>query len=405
VPKFPGQTKRPIATTVADMLMHADVILAGDDSARIPDANGWWEIKGNPIAKVGVMPYSAAQVQADGWEADPMRIIRVLQPPEELADPECIQSFRLVPWVDEHANLGPTEQGLTPAEKKGIQGVVGEEVFFDGEYLRGNVKVFSETLREMIDSGKKELSIGYRAQFEFSPGVYNGQPYDAIKRHIRGNHLALVGEGRCGPDVAVFDHMTTNVTGADKMADGKEEGGGSGALTLEGVAKTLAEIMPAIAAINAHLAKIGGAAEPDGDETVVDDAAKVVDPAAEAKPAAPVQVGDSAEFKALAAKVDALTKGGSKALMVELTKRDKLAGRLSEVVGVFDHAEMTLTEVAKYGAAKLSIPCGDGAEVPAVEAYLLGLGARQTRNVAVGDSAEAPKINALSAYLSAGKGE
>ena len=34
------------------------------DTARIADSNGWPEIKGNPISKVGVFPYLGKQVDA-----------------------------------------------------------------------------------------------------------------------------------------------------------------------------------------------------------------------------------------------------------------------------------------------------------------------------------------------------
>ncbi len=35
-------------------------------SARKPDGNGWVEIKGNPISKVGVFEYSGGQIDHDG---------------------------------------------------------------------------------------------------------------------------------------------------------------------------------------------------------------------------------------------------------------------------------------------------------------------------------------------------
>lgn len=397
-PLHPG-----IAATLAKL---APVVMGGDDSARILDGNGWFEIKGNPIAKAGVMPYSAAQIQAPGWEQNPNKIYMVLQPPEELADPECIQSFRLVPWVDEHTNLGPIENGLTPAEKKGIQGIVGEEVFFDGEYLRANIKAFSESFADEINSGKKELSIGYRAQFEFTPGVWNGQKYDAIKRHIRGNHLALVGEGRCGPDVAVFDHMTFDKQGAENMAEQQESGGG-GELTLKEVGEMLAKIVPVVGEIQGYLAKLKpleAAEHPElaGDKVGDDSDKKPTDPKA-VTPPAPVQIGDSKEFKALQAQVAALAKRDTKAVLSEVARRDKLANAVSTVIGVFDHAEMTLAEVGKYSAQKLGLQCGDGAEVTAVEAYLQGA-SHVAKPVQLGDSAEPRKpMGALAAYLKEGK--
>src|SRR5690606_21511616 len=127
------------------------------ESKRIKDFNGWYEVKENPLTKVGVFPYLGKQID-DSLE--PETIYHVYRPADELADEETLKSFRLLPWIDEHVMLGSRKEGLTPAEQKGIQGVVGEDIVFDGEYLRANIKVFSEKLAKLIESGKKELSIG-----------------------------------------------------------------------------------------------------------------------------------------------------------------------------------------------------------------------------------------------------
>ena len=89
-----------------------------------------------------------------------------------------------------------------------MQGVIGEEVYFKNGVLYGNLKLFSENLGELIESGeKRDLSCGYRCRYEIISGTYNGKHYDVIQRDIRGNHLASVTEGRMGPDVAVLDNL------------------------------------------------------------------------------------------------------------------------------------------------------------------------------------------------------
>src|SRR5579859_6086961 len=72
------------------------------ETSRIYDGNGWAEIKGNPISKVGVFPYSGAQISPD---LDPEQIYNVYRPEEELSNPETIASFKMVPWIDDHAML------------------------------------------------------------------------------------------------------------------------------------------------------------------------------------------------------------------------------------------------------------------------------------------------------------
>ena len=216
-----------------------------DQSARIYDTNGWAEVKDNPISKVGVFPYSGSQISPD---LEPDKIYKVYRPEEELNNPETINSFKLVPWTDEHAMLG-SEDGMQPAEKKGVHGVTGEDVYFDDGYLKANLKVFSNKLAQLIDSGKKELSIGYRCLYDNSPGVYNGESYDFVQRNIRGNHLALVEEGRSGHDVAVLDKFTFDTKGLimpemkEKEKEMEKESKDEGeTMTLEECAKAIREL-------------------------------------------------------------------------------------------------------------------------------------------------------------------
>ena len=175
------------------------------------DTNGWYEVKNNPLSKEGVFYYKGNQVVlADGSRASSTdEPVAVYRQAEELSNPDAIESFKLVPWIDEHTMLGGEEKGLTPAEKKGISGVVGEDVYFKDGVLYGNIKVFSESFARKIENGKKELSLGYRCSYERKSGEWNGQKYDYIQRILRGNHLALVDKGRMGSDVRVMDNDDT----------------------------------------------------------------------------------------------------------------------------------------------------------------------------------------------------
>ena len=62
----------------------------------------------------------------------------------------------------------------------------------------------------------------------------------------------------------------------------------------------------------------------------------------------------------------------TKALLREIFQRDALAAKLSHHIGVFDHAEKTLTEVAKYGVKKLGLSCKPGHEQSILAGYIPG---------------------------------
>lgn len=59
---------------------------------------------------------------------------------------------------------------------------------------------------DAIDLGERaDVSAGYAARLDFTPGVFEGEAYDCVQREIRFNHVALCpqGRGRSGPEVGV----------------------------------------------------------------------------------------------------------------------------------------------------------------------------------------------------------
>jgi uncharacterized protein len=321
-------------------------------TARQLDQNGYLTIAGNPLTKVGVFPYRGSEIGAE----EPNKIYYVLRSEEELNNPETIDSFKLVPFVDEHEWLG--ENG-TPAEKKGIQGTIGEHVYFDAPYLRGNLRILSESVKNRINNGKIELSAGYSCAYEPSAGTFNGQHYDYVQKNIRANHLALVDKGRSGADVAVLDSLKFTFD------------------TAELIQMTLEELLAAIGALSdedkaALLAQLNPPAEDEPIAEPVQD-----EPIAEPVQDEPiVEPADNGAAEALAETVAALAEKiaaqDSAALIKEIAMRDSLAKRTSEFVGTFDHSAMTTQEVAEYGAKKLGIKCAKGYETIALDAWLQG---------------------------------
>ena len=75
-------------------------------------------------------------------------------------------------------------------------GTILTEGYRSGSDVRAEIIIHDAD--EMQDCGLKELSLGYNLTLDETPGVWNGQPYDAIQRDIRINHLALVREARAG---------------------------------------------------------------------------------------------------------------------------------------------------------------------------------------------------------------
>lgn len=365
----------------------AEAAQASAMDKRDYDTNGWFEIKDNPLSTVGVYPYMGRSISAECIQD---HLYGVYRPESELSSQECIDSFKLIPWIDDHVMLGSEDAGLTPSEQKGVQGVIGQDVYFDGTTLKGNIKVFSEAMANLIANGKKELSCGYRCRYEYAPGNYNGEPYQYVQREIRGNHLALVENGRMGPDVAVLDHLTFTINSKEfqQMTKDNEEAEKS-SMTLEEVHKFLEEVMPKLAKIQELTGKQSEEevdSEEEKDDTVYDDDEEKEDEEKMVKDEDPVEEKKDGMDEAVIAKL----------IQKNIAKKSKLYEKLSAQVGAFDHSDMDLDQLAKYGCKKLSLEVEKESRVQFLEAYLLGKGASKT---AVMDMATAKKGNFVQRYL------
>lgn len=330
---------------------------------RKPDINGWWEIKGNPLTKVGVFPYSGASIGAP----DPNKIYNVYRPEEELSDPECINSFKLIPMMDDHPKtlVGSEKDGFIPTENKGIDGVIGEEVYFEDGILKGNIKIFSDKIKKTIQDGKEELSAGYKCIYNFVSGVYNGINYDAIQTKIRGNHLALVTEGRAGPDIAVMDSFIFTIDSKElimneenKTKAVKDEG-----ITLEALAAQVKTLADAVAKMTqAEKAEANGTLAKD-EEKPAETVPAMTDAACDADKATGM---DAKEVEKL---IRSSIEKAKKEITLENSEKSKFVEKLSSHIGTFDAKEKSLIEVLKYGISKLGINCEAGQEKAALEGY------------------------------------
>lgn len=347
-------------------------------SKRQHDNNGWYEIQDNPISKVGIFPYSGEQVGGE-----PGKLYNVYRPEEELSNPDTLNSFKLVPWINDHVMLGDSDIGLTPPEQKGIEGVIGENVYFKDGILFANIKVFSENLADLIESGKKQLSAGYRCVYELISGTWNGQHYDAIQRNIRGNHLALVQEGRMGPDVAVLDHFkfTFDTKELLKMPDLDKEKEDKEKIEAEGEDK---------------IDGIKGIDESEAEKEKEKEAAdkKAADEAEE-------EEKKKKEGMDASIALDAKFESFKKQILTEASAKEALAKKLSYYIGTFDSSDKTLSEVASYGVEKLGINCPKGSERIALDGFLHN---REVKKTAFALDTSSKPGGKLDAFINSAKG-
>lgn len=192
-------------TTIKNYRLVAKSRIAFDAaSKRVYDkVNGYLRVSDNPFTREQVAQYRGREIpngEANGLK--PNEIYNVYRPASELSKPETIASLKEIPLLLEHATYDPQNP---PKER--VIGAAGSNPVWEAPYLKNSLTFHNAKAIHLLESGAmKELSLGYYYDPVFKKGTTkDGQSYDVIMTNIRANHIALVEEGRAGPDVAVHD--------------------------------------------------------------------------------------------------------------------------------------------------------------------------------------------------------
>ena len=143
------------------------------------------------VTRCGVFLYK----NADGT------IRKELRHPDDVLLPESLESMKMIPIVNGH----PKERLITSDNSKRLSvGYTGESVEQELPYIIANIMITDkDTVDEIKEKKKNELSLGYTTDLLEDTGTYFGEPYDYRQTNIRYNHLALVDEARAGPEARI----------------------------------------------------------------------------------------------------------------------------------------------------------------------------------------------------------
>jgi hypothetical protein len=163
---------------------------------RMKLANGFLLCQDVPVARTGWMMYRAGETPIKTRDNHPVAYVQ--RGPEELFSPQAIGSLISAVVTDDHPvvdvtpkNAGHLGRGYCIDARRGD----GE----DADVLLADLIITDERMIEQIDSGKREISLGYSADY------FQTQPGEGRQANIIVNHIALVERGRCGPRCAIGD--------------------------------------------------------------------------------------------------------------------------------------------------------------------------------------------------------
>lgn len=186
-------------------------IALDSSSKRHTDANGFLHVALSNISKETVNPYYGREIP--GWESlglDPEALYQGYR--EGVALEQSAPTFNGLPLLRGHH----VEHAERPQTVHRV-GSLGTDAVFSAPYLQNSLIVTDGEAIRKIESGERvELSAAYAYEPDFTAGTFEGQAYDFIMRDIRGNHVALVEEGRAGSDVVVADAKPKGMTMATK---------------------------------------------------------------------------------------------------------------------------------------------------------------------------------------------
>ena len=201
-----GGRPAPLRITSAGMNAH-DEAMAFDEKlaldrapTRSYDVDGRLHVAPTPISKATVNPYLGGEIpDFEKFGLDPKKIYKLLRDPKELE--KAAPTFNNLPVLSKHVPVSADDW-----QPELVIGSTGTDAAFAAPYLNNSLVIWARNSIEDVESDvKKEISCGYRYRPDMTPGTFEGTAYDGVMRDIVGNHVAIVKEGRAGPDVVIGD--------------------------------------------------------------------------------------------------------------------------------------------------------------------------------------------------------
>ena len=160
---------------------------------QLETGEGFLICRNVPIARTGEQDYTGDEVGAPGKD-----IVKVYRPPEEVFSAAAVASFEGKPFTNDHPPVLLTPDNATQYTVGHVQNVRrGTGDFAD--YLVADIHIHDAATINEIQNGKREISCGYECEY-----TDNGDG-TLTQSNIRGNHVALVTEGRAGAKAAIMD--------------------------------------------------------------------------------------------------------------------------------------------------------------------------------------------------------
>lgn len=162
-----------------------------------------------PIARSGTQQYLPEElgIEGNGYTDG---LITVYRPEDEVFSQETIASFQGMPVTNDHPVEGYVDSENFKRFAVGHAENIRRGVNEQKDLLLADLVINDPETIENVQNGKREISCGYLYRLCEEDGKY-------IQREIRGNHVAIVDEGRAGHRVSIKDSAPKNERSNSQM--------------------------------------------------------------------------------------------------------------------------------------------------------------------------------------------
>lgn len=165
-------------------------------SSRTYDDKGYLHCRAR-VARSGVQRYYGFELGLND-AARKFKLFDVYRPDDVIFSDNALSDYLNTDITNDHPGTLVNSKNFSSLSK-GTVVSVGTRDPDDPRYVRCDLLVKDAATIKDIEAGKANISAGYSADLDFTPGeTPDGDPYQAIVTAIHLNHVAIVEKGRAG---------------------------------------------------------------------------------------------------------------------------------------------------------------------------------------------------------------
>ena len=171
---------------------------------QLETGEGFLICRNVPIARTGTQEYLASEIGLPGSD-----IVTVERAEDEVFSEAAMASFEGKPVTNNHPTELVTPDTAALYEKGHAQNVRRGSGEFEN-FLIADLHIHDAGLIQEIKGGKRQISCGYECEY------MQDEDGNVRQVNIRGNHVAVVDEGRAGAKAAIMDSINTKAEKAER---------------------------------------------------------------------------------------------------------------------------------------------------------------------------------------------